>query len=89
MEAPDEVHGAVNGVDNENVLRLQVPLLLVFLAEKDRAGDRGGKPGHQQFLHPAVILRDHVPVAGLGLGQDAVGLKDQGGCLFLGSDDSI
>ena len=54
-----------------------------------RAGDGGGERGQQQCLPPPVILGDYVPVAGLGLGQDAVGLKDQGRCLLLSGDDGI
>ena len=56
---------------------VQIVVPVVFLPEKAGVGQQLGKAADQQLLHPAVVLGHHIPVAGLALGQHALGVQQQ------------
>ena len=89
VKAAHEVHRPVDGVDDENKVRVQIVVPVVLLAEEARPGHGGGKALDQQGLDPAVVLGHHVAAAALALGQNAMRLKDQRGGLAFGAADQV
>ena len=89
VHAADEIHRTVNWVDDEDMLRTEIAVDIVLLAEEARAGYGGAQPLHQQRLHALVILRDDIAVPGLCLGKDAVHVHYKLRRLALGADDGV
>ena len=87
VQAVHKIHGGVDGIDDEQMLGVQIVPLFALLTVKFGARHGGAQPLRQQRLDLPVILRDHVPAAGFALGHRPVGVQHQLGRFPLGFHD--
>ena len=84
MQTVDKVHRAVDGVDDKDMLSVQIIVAIVFFAEETGIGDGFGKAPDQQLLYAPVIFGHHVAPVSFALGQNVVGLQNEAGRLGFG-----